>query len=122
MSFDPKRKAIGSAKSSANLVRRGFDKLQSYLQEEPEPPEDEPLTSVAYISTTSVRVILIVAISTISGGLVVLLGEAIFGSAIDGLIEKVLESRITIAKAVIYLLLALLGGGIVARSMFKNKE
>lgn len=120
MSFDPKRKAIGSTKSSGKLVRRGFEKLQSYLHEEPEPPEDEPLSSFAYISITSVKVLLIVAISTISGGLVVLLGEAIFGSAIEGLIEKVLESRISMATAVIYLILALLGGGIVAWQMLKK--
>lgn len=122
MSFRPPRKAIGSTKSSANLVRRGFEKLQVYLREEREPPEDEPPTSFVYVWTTSVRVLLIVAVSTISGGLVVLLGEAIFGAAIEGFIEKVLESQVTIAKAVIYLLLALLGGGLIAWKMFKNKE
>lgn len=121
MNFDPNRKAVGSTRGSANLVRRGFRKLQSSLREEPEPHEDEPPTSFAYVSITSVRVILIVAISTISGGLVVLLGEAVFGSAIEGLIEKVLEGRISIAKAVTYLLLALLGGGIVAWRMFKDE-
>ncbi len=93
MSFSPRRKKIGMTKGSGNLVRRGFEKLQVYLGEEPESPEDEPPTSFSYTWVTSIRIILVVAISTIAGGLVALLGEAIFGSAIQGFIEKVIPPQ-----------------------------